>query len=389
MIEEREGHHRHWPDEDHVASEPSEVMEPQDTAYDTDVENEVDETCLVWRKVPLNADHAWSLHPGLDEVFATQEAFLQHAHFFTGYLPTRSSTLADDCLEIEIGPQVALFLLGVPQLEQDQIFVYEAKSAGRTATGQIENNFDASTADNMRKHFALVEIATRKEVLSFFELGTFEVALKSGRVNICSARWAMRWQETGGIRSVKARLTISGFEDLAHEVGTFAATATRWAQRLVASTAVQQSWNLFTMDVASAFLRGMTFANMSTMSGAKPGEISVTPPAGADKYFRELPGMANYNSITHVHRLIKPAYGLRDAPKAWRTRLDIDLRALGGLPIPTDAALYVFRGNGRLCVLLSCHADDIKGAGTPKAFTALKDGLEKQFGKLTVKQGGG
>ncbi len=80
VIEERKGRHRHWPEEDHVTSEPSEVLEPQDTAYDTDVENEVDETCLVWRKVPPNANHAWSLHPGLGEVCATQEAFLQHAH---------------------------------------------------------------------------------------------------------------------------------------------------------------------------------------------------------------------------------------------------------------------------------------------------------------------
>ena len=141
------------------------------------------------------------------------------------------------------------------------------------------------------------------------------------------------------------------------------------------------------MDVGSAFLRGMTFAELSTMSGEKPREVSFTPPAGADKYFRELPGMASYNSITHVLRLLKPAYGLRDAPKAWRTRLDIALRALGGLPIPTDAALYVFRDDGRLSLLLSCHVDDLKGAGTPKAFAALRDGLEKQFGKLTIKQG--
>ena len=197
----------------------------------------------------------------------------------------------------------------------------------------------------------------------------------------------LRWKEVDGVRLVKARLKIRGFEDLAHEVGTFAATATRWAQRLVASTAVQQSFGLFTMDVGSAFLRGMTFAELSTMSGEKPREVSFTPPAGADKYFRELPGMASYNSITHVLRLLKPAYGLRDAPKAWRTRLDIALRALGGLPIPTDAALYVFRDDGRLSLLLSCHVDDLKGAGTPKAFAALRDGLEKQFGKLTIKRG--
>ena len=67
---------------------------------------------------------------------------------------------------------------------------------------------------------------------------------------------------------------------------------------------------------------------------------------------------------THQLRLLKAAYGLNDAPRLWRLRLDQFIRSVGGIPSAHDECLYSFRdSSGRLCGNISTHVDDLKGAG--------------------------
>ena len=82
-------------------------------------------------------------------------------------------------------------------------------------------------------------------------------------------------------------------------------------------------------------------------------------------------------------KLLKAAYGLRDAPRAWRIRLDLELKKLGGIPLPTDKSLYCFFSKANeLEALVSTHVDDLKGGGTPARTKAILEGLERSFGKL-------
>ena len=78
-------------------------------------------------------------------------------------------------------------------------------------------------------------------------------------------------------------------------------------------------------------------------------------------------------------------YGLKDAPRAWRKRLDQVLVGQGVKALAVDAAVYSSHdksGNMNMC--LSCHVDDLKICGQKGTVSALPACLESQFGKLTL-----
>jgi len=298
-----------------------------------------------------------------------------------------SGMSAEEGLEIEFGPRMAAWLdAPLRELQADEILVFKATRAKSSKPNPlIVKNIDAMTTEDIQKHWGLVETAIRKEIKSFQDLDTFARAPRHSSRNICSSRWVLRWKLIDGIRSVKARLTIRGFEDVAQDLSTYASTATRWGQRIICSEAIQHGWTLFTADVGAAFLRGMTFAELARLTGQPAREVAFVPPKGSERYFQELPGLKDLNFAVEVLRLLKPAYGLKDAPKAWRTRLDQVLRSLGGRPLHTDGSLYVFFGSDKqLKLVLSCHVDDLKGCGEPATEQAALRGLAARFGELKV-----
>ena len=324
--------------------------------------------------------HDWELHPGIDEIAECQDQYLTNATFTTEHQQIRTDTEHDDGPELEIGPNMSAWFADVPQLQPDEILVF--KASAKTTSPVIEKNFDALTADDVKKNYKIVEEAIRKEVASFVEHKTFTRAMRKDCQNVCTSRWVLRWKEIDGKRAVKARLTIRGFQDLA-EVPSYASTAARWTQRLVISIAAQRNWDLWTADVSTAFLRGMDFSELSKITGSEIRDVAFVPPKGSEKYFTELHGLHDLNFAVEVLKLLKAVYGLRDAPRAWRMRLDAELRSLGGVPLPTDKSLYCFYDKKQeLEALISTHVDDLKGTGTTARTKAILDGLTKAFGKL-------
>ena len=340
---------------------------------------------MFWSTRPPPQYHDWELHPGLHEFVESQQHYLEHCKVFDKHCEIRKSSSKDECCEVEVGPAMAAWFVGAPKLESDEILVFKATS--EVASAQIEKNFDALTPQEMKQHFKLVEEAIRKEIASFAEHKTFVRALRKDCTNVCTSRWVLRWKEIDGVRAVKARLTIRGFQDLA-EVPSYASTASRWAQRLIVSTAVQKGWKLWVTDISTAFLQGMSFTELAKLTGSKVRDVAFVPPKGSEKYFTELPGLSNLNFAIEVLKLLKAAYGLRDAPRAWRIRLDAELKKLGGVPLLTDKSLYCFyTEKGCLEAFVSTHVDDIKGTGTEARTKDILLGLERSFGKLKTQVG--
>ena len=90
--------------------------------------------------------------------------------------------------------------------------------------------------------------------------------------------------------------------------------------------------------------------------------------------------------LTHQLKLIRAAYGLNDAPRLWRLRLDQHIRSVGGKVSAHDECVYFFYDKlGKLCGVLSTHVDDIKGCGSLEWRKEFLEGLEKTFGKCTIK----
>ena len=77
---------------------------------------------------------------------------------------------------------------------------------------------------------------------------------------------------------------------------------------------------------------------------------------------------------------------LKDAPRAWRLKLDRVLKSLGGFPLASDPAIYKWHKDGALVMILSTHVDDKKGGGDKATTAFVRAGLEKAFGALTVQE---
>jgi Reverse transcriptase (RNA-dependent DNA polymerase) len=275
-----------------------------------------------------------------------------------------------------------------PELEVPRngvIYVYNLD----TGEEHTEPDVMELTAEDLRKHKSLVDAGIRKELASFHQLKTFVPALRSSISNIITCKWVHRWKVVQGQRVVKSRLTVRGFADHdAESLQTFAGTSSRWAQRLICSTAAQQGWVVQTADVSTAFLQGLSFRELSEMTGEPERVIAFDPPVSTQPFFKELPGLENLCFKTHTLKMLKCIYGLKDAPRAWRLRLDQALVAHGMQALATDKAVYALRdAKSQLCLLLSCHVDDLKITGTTSAIAALVKDLESQFGKLTVHVG--
>ena len=187
----------------------------------------------------------------------------------------------------------------------------------------------------------------------------------------------------------------------------YSGTSTRWGQRSVVATAVQRGWNIASLDIAMAFLRGMTFDEIQEIKGGPRREVSMQLPRGrpglepsGSALLRQCPGFEDFNDATEVLEMLKGGFGLVDAPNLFTTRVDHILKSAGMFATKVDPKIYVLmstsKGSGRgtpakdgrgppadepyLVLLVSAHMDDFKATGPDEKLTWLRDVLRKNFG---------
>jgi hypothetical protein len=117
----------------------------------------------------------------------------------------------------------------------------------------------------------------------------------------------------------------------------FAPVARLDAVRLLIAIAAKLKWKLHHLDVKSAFLNG---------------ELAE------EVYVAQPPGFACDGEEHKVLRLHKALYGLRQAPRAWNTKLDATLKSLGFICCPSEHSVYA-RGTGDTRLLLGVYVDDL------------------------------
>ena len=86
--------------------------------------------------------------------------------------------------------------------------------------------------------------------------------------NAIDIKWIIKWKLVDGERIIKLRMTVRGFKDRAESLETYSGTASMQDQRLVDSVSVlDPEFEIFSMDVGKAFAKGMTFAELSELTG--------------------------------------------------------------------------------------------------------------------------
>ena len=90
-------------------------------------------------------------------------------------------------------------------------------------------------------------------------------------------------------------------------------------------------WRVHQMDVKTAFLDGVI-----------EEEVYIEPPEGFDVETRE----------THICRLHRALYRLKQAPQAWYSRIDNYLQEMGFQQSEADHNLYLLTGEVPLILVL-------------------------------------
>jgi hypothetical protein len=137
----------------------------------------------------------------------------------------------------------------------------------------------------------------------------------------------------------------------------FAPVARMETVRLLLALAAHSGWEVHHMDVKSAFLNGILSE-----------EVYVSQP----------PGYIIAGKEDAVLKLQKALYGLRQAPRAWYTKLDASLVSLGFVHSPLEHAVY--RRGDNHSYLLICVVDDLIITDTEvSAIVEFKQQMQKLF----------
>ena len=256
-------------------------------------------------------------------------------------------------------------------------------------TPVIKKDLSELNAKQIKERWPEVCEAVRKELKSFIDQKTFVLAKQGTSGNTMTSRWLFKLKIVDGKIIVKGRLVIHGFKDCeAESLNTYAGTATRWGQRIICMVAATKAWPILTADVSTAFLRGLTFDELSRLTGEKVRRAGFHPPRGYESFVKELPGMEAYDRNVHELLMTKPVYGMKDAPRAWRIRLHQALTSLHYMPLKTDKALYyLYDQKQGITALISAHVDDLKITGIPSIIEKTIKDLTAMFGDLKIHRG--
>ena len=115
------------------------------------------------------------------------------------------------------------------------------------------------------------------------------------------------------------------------------------------------------------------------MTGTPLRSVQLTLPKGAAAILQKLPGYEKFDPLIHVLDMVRPGFGLKDAPRLWHLRIDEVMKQMGTYALVSDPQLYApwpsARGEfsfGTLELVCTKHVDDLKGA-TPEGLVQKID----------------
>ena len=204
--------------------------------------------------------------------------------------------------------------------------------------------------------------AMSEEFAALRHTNTWVLVPRPPGVNIVSCKWIFKTKHRpdGSVDKHKARLVARGFTQQ-HGIDygdTFSPVVKPATVRLVLSLAVSRGWSLRQIDVSNAFLHGFL---------------------AEDVYMQQPPGFEDATYPSHVCKLQRSIYGLKQSPRAWYARLSQRLSQLGFVASRSDASLFIF-SQGTIQIYMLVYVDDIVIAGsTPAVVDRLVQSLSASF----------
>ena len=249
----------------------------------------------------------------------------------------------------------------------------------------IDRSDDLLTADEMRENAEACLDAMFRELKTWHDLKCFSRKRRSEAVCTIDTRWVFKWKYVDGKRTIRARLTLRGFKEFgADNQSNFAATATKWSQRLIVSECVLRSWCLASTDISKAFLQGVSYSEIAAETGQPERDVNFDVCSRTVPLVQKLPGFHDWNPIEEVLHCLKPGTGCRDAPRAFSMQFRKATKAFGLASSLIDSELELMYKDDQLCMMILKHVDDVKLVGPKELIEALVQHLSRTFGKLTI-----
>ena len=254
----------------------------------------------------------------------------------------------------------------------------------------VERDIDILSPSDYKQHAQAVQTATKEELDTWIKHKCFERKPRRGARNVLDVRWVGKWKKvpcksdpSKNSRVIRMRLTLRGFKDMdALDLETYAGTSTRTSQRIVTSEAACRGWDLTAIDVKKAFLKGISYEELSQLSGAPRREVNFDLPPEAVTILRRCKGFEDFDPRTEVLSMTKPGTGCKDAPKCFALKLaQATNKNFGARPSVVDDQLIMRHTPAGLELLGSKHVDDIKVGSGPATTARFITSLESVFGK--------
>jgi hypothetical protein len=203
--------------------------------------------------------------------------------------------------------------------------------------------------------------AMTKEYQSIIKNDVWEIVPRPKSRDVVSSKWLFKIKHVvdGSIEKYKTRFVARGFsqkEGIDYEE-TFAHVARYTSIRTIIALAAKMKWKLHQMDVKTAFLNGVI-----------EEEVYIEQPQGLEVEDRK----------THVRKLKKALFGLKQAPRAWYGRINSFLTSLGFTKNKADSNLY-FKVMNNEPVILLLYVEDLFLTTEEKLITECKKKLASEF----------
>jgi hypothetical protein len=189
----------------------------------------------------------------------------------------------------------------------------------------------------------------------------WEIVPRPEGKSVVTSRWLykLKYVADGSIEKYKAHFVAQGFSQVegVYYDETFAPVARYTSIGSVISIAAEMGWKIHQMDVKIAFMNGLI-----------QEEVYIEQPLGFEVHRRD----------SHVCRLKKALYWLKQVPRAWYSRIDAYLQQLGFEKSEADPNLYfIVVGEDPLILLL--YVDDFFITGAERLITSCKESLASKF----------
>ena len=265
------------------------------------------------------------------------------------------------------------------------------------------------SAEEQKQHWPEVAAAMKKELQTWLEYGCISRKKRCYARNIIDCRWVLKWKEDADVKEagdttetvkrwiIRARLCLRGFKDVdAQNLESYAGTAQRWTQRVLASEAVIRKWDLCNTDISKAFLQGVTYAELAAATGEPLREVNFVLPAYANAFMRQLPGWEDFDPNTEVIHCDKPGTGCNDAPRCFSMKLSQVTKDVCGMVACTVDNEFCLlhetsspeakksRFGRRLVCVMAKHVDDLKLTGVREVVVKVLEQIQAVFGKLKI-----